>query len=227
MEDNIKILYHGSRGGIDGDIKPISRDRCDFGRGFYMGTNSNQAKTLVANDSAPFFYQLEMDLNKICKDKILELKDMDWAFFVLYNRRRMESVKNTEFYKKYKHMADGKDIIIGPIADDAMNETMHKFMDSQITDKAFLESIRVLNFGNQYVAKTDYSCSCIKILTERELYGKELSDAVVIQINQRKQGTQMAEEIQRKYRREGRYFDEIIDEVKKDAINRQEQRNKR
>ena len=39
-----KILFHGSRGGIDGNIKPISRVRCDFGKGFYMGEDSNQAK---------------------------------------------------------------------------------------------------------------------------------------------------------------------------------------
>lgn len=223
MDKNIKILYHGSRGGIEGDIKPISRARCDFGQGFYMGTNSTQAKTLVANDSAPYFYQLELDMSKFSQDKMLELKDMEWAFFVLYNRRRMEPIKNTDFYQKYKHLADGKDLIIGPIADDAMNETMHKFIESQITDKAFLESIRVLNFGNQYVAKTDYACSCIKIVTERDLHGKELSDAVVLQINQRKQGTQLAEEIQKRYRREGRYFDEILEDIKKQSLNKQEQ----
>lgn len=28
------ILYHGSRGGIEGGIKPVSRERCDFGKGF-------------------------------------------------------------------------------------------------------------------------------------------------------------------------------------------------
>lgn len=28
-------LFHGSRGGIVGDIKPQSRVHCDFGKGFY------------------------------------------------------------------------------------------------------------------------------------------------------------------------------------------------
>lgn len=31
------ILYHGSKGGIKGNIKPISREFCDFGKGFYLG----------------------------------------------------------------------------------------------------------------------------------------------------------------------------------------------
>lgn len=30
-----ETLFHGSRGGIEGDIKPISRPRCDFGQGFF------------------------------------------------------------------------------------------------------------------------------------------------------------------------------------------------
>ena len=32
------ILYHGSKSGIKGPIAPISRERCDFGKGFYMET---------------------------------------------------------------------------------------------------------------------------------------------------------------------------------------------
>ncbi len=44
------ILYHGSRGGIDGEIQPISRVRCDFGKGFYMGESEEQAKGLIAED---------------------------------------------------------------------------------------------------------------------------------------------------------------------------------
>ena len=35
----IITLYHGSKEGIQGDIAPVSRVRCDFGRRFYMGTD--------------------------------------------------------------------------------------------------------------------------------------------------------------------------------------------
>lgn len=54
------LLYHGSRGGIQGDIRPNSRPRCDFGQGFYMGTNPLQAKSLVASDTAPYFYVVNL-----------------------------------------------------------------------------------------------------------------------------------------------------------------------
>lgn len=63
------ILYHGSRGGIEGNIVPISRIRCDFGKGFYMGTNPMQAKGIVVDDSVPVFYELKLNLSAIPNDK--------------------------------------------------------------------------------------------------------------------------------------------------------------
>lgn len=44
-------LYHGSKSGLTGTIAPVSRDVCDFGRGFYMGTESNDVIVgKIAND---------------------------------------------------------------------------------------------------------------------------------------------------------------------------------
>lgn len=49
------ILYHGSRGGIEGNIKPESREKCDFGKGFYLGENPMQVRGLICGDSDPVF----------------------------------------------------------------------------------------------------------------------------------------------------------------------------
>lgn len=70
------ILYHGSRGGIKGNIQPSSRELCDFGKGFYMGTNMAQAKSLVVEDANPYFYTLRLNLSKIPENRILNLTDM-------------------------------------------------------------------------------------------------------------------------------------------------------
>ena len=96
MAGNICILYHGSRGGISGDIKPISRIHCDFGKGFYMGTNQNQVKSLVSNDPNPYYYRLELNIDCLDKDRVLQLTDMDWAYFVLFNRGKLKSVKDSD-----------------------------------------------------------------------------------------------------------------------------------
>ena len=209
-----KILYHGSRGGIVGSIQPQSRVRSDFGVGFYMGTNPDQAKSLVANDQAPYFYTLKLKIEEIPEDQILKLDGMDWAYFVLYNRGKLDTVKTSELYRQCRHLGDGKELIIGPIADDAMNESMNRFIHGQITDKAFLESIKAIDYGMQYVAKTEHACSCIEILQEKELYGKELDDANRLAQKRRTKGGIVADQMQAKYRREGKFFDEILEEIK-------------
>ena len=88
MED--VILFHGSRGGIDGKIKPISRVRCDFGQGFYLGTNAQQAKAIVIDDDSPYFYTMKLKLSEIPEDRILNLtNDKDWLYTILANRKRV------------------------------------------------------------------------------------------------------------------------------------------
>ena len=48
--DNSRIfLYHGSKSGIVGAVAPKSRRQCDFGQGFYMGTEPSQTLTLSSN----------------------------------------------------------------------------------------------------------------------------------------------------------------------------------
>ena len=144
MED--LILYHGSRGGLHGPIAPKSRVRCDFGKGFYMGTDENQAKALVAGDETPYIYELKLKRSEMDRSDILHLEGMEWAYFILYNRGRLEPIKNTPFYRKYETMARKYDLIVGPIADDNMAMVIREFMNDRITDKALLESIQSINY---------------------------------------------------------------------------------
>ena len=204
------ILFHGSRGGIQGDIQPKSRPRCDFGYGFYMGTNELQAKTLVASDADLYFYKLNVRLSELPDDRILEVKDLDWAYFVLYNRGKLESIKGTAFYKKYQAMGQDKDFIIGPIADDNMSRVIKEFVNNQITDKALLESLRVIDYGIQYVAKTPMACSLIDKIHEVQMQEEETIPLVFKSFERRQEGLDSAEQMIWKYRRNGKYFAEII-----------------
>ena len=60
MHPDKMILYHGSKSGIQGKIKPASRDRCDFGAGFYMGTDPLQPLTLICDYEQSVFYILSL-----------------------------------------------------------------------------------------------------------------------------------------------------------------------
>lgn len=138
MASNSMILYHGSKSGIKGNIAPISRDKCDFGKGY--------------------------------------------------------------------------DLIIGSIANDRMFVVLDRFFNGDITDVALINSWSVLKLGKQYVALTKKACERIIIVDEYVLSGEEREILKQENLQNRAKGVAMAEEICRKYRREGRYFDELIKE---------------
>ena len=206
--DNKLVLYHGSKKGIVGDIAPISRDECDFGSGFYMSTNTLQPLTLVCNEDKPKFYTVELDLTGL---KVLTVEiGMDWAMLIAYYRKEMESAKGTPIYEKYAHMADGYDVIIGYIANDRMYTELSRFFNRTLTDVALINCLSALDLGKQYVAISEKACRQIKILKEEPLSQLELSLLKDMSAERRKEGIALAEEIEVKYRREGKFFDEIL-----------------
>ena len=206
--DNKLVLYHGSKKGIVGDIAPISRDECDFGSGFYMGTNTLQPLTLVCNEDKPKFYTVELDMTGL---KVLTVEiGMDWAMLIAYYRKEMESAKGTPIYEKYAHMADGYDVIIGYIANDRMYTELSRFFNKTLTDVALINCLSALDLGKQYVAISEKACKQIKILKEEPLSQLELSLLKDMSAERRKEGIALAEEIEVKYRREGKFFDEIL-----------------
>ena len=206
--DNKLILYHGSKKGIIGDVAPISREECDFGRGFYMGTSTLQPLTLICNEDKPKFYAVKLDLTGL---KALTVDvGMDWAMLIAYHRKEMESAKGTAVYEKYAHMADGYDVIIGYIANDRMYTELFRFFNKTLTDVALIHCLSALDLGKQYVAISEKACRQIKILKEETLSPLELALLKDMSAERRKEGVALAEEIEVKYRREGKFFDEIL-----------------
>lgn len=206
--DDRLILYHGSKKGIEGNIQPISRDECDFGEGFYMGTTTLQPLTLVCSEPKPKFYSVEIDLTGL---KVLEVGiNMDWAMMIAYYRKEMEDVKNTPIYEKYSTFADGYDLVIGYIANDRMYTELSRFFNKGLTDVALMKCLSALDLGMQYVAKTQKACDQIKIIKEEPIYPIELSALIELSVARRKEGIALAEEIEVQYRREGKFFDEIL-----------------
>lgn len=207
-EKDRNIFYHGSKSGIIGNIQPISRAECDFGQGFYMGTSTLQPLTLVCTEEKPKFYTVEFDLSGL---KVLEVEiGLDWAMLIAYYRKQMDRVEGSAIYEKYVHFADGYDVIVGYIANDRMYTELARFFNGTITETALLKCLSVLDLGKQYVAITQKACDQIKIIEERDFYLLERLALQDKSIERRSEGIALANEVVKKYRREGRFFDEII-----------------
>lgn len=204
------VLYHGSRSGIDGSIRPISRERCDFGRGFYMGTQIHQPLTLICSFEKAAVYTLELDLTGL---KVLHIPaGIEWAMAIAFSRGKLEDIKGTPLYEKYRKMLGGHDLIVGKIADDRMFYVLDRFFMGDITDRGLAESLSALQLGEQYVALTEKACGQIVILERRDI--SELERLCIYDMSEqnRKQGIDAANDICRNRRREGRFFDEILKE---------------
>ena len=200
-------LFHGSKNGLNGKIQPISRALCDFGKGFYMGTSREQPETLICNYSDSVLYKLELDDSGL---KVVDLPlGLDWALFVAYNRGRIANDAKSVIAPTLDLIKDA-DIIKGYIANDRMYVVLDRFFDGEITDKALVESLSALKLGIQYVAVTQKACDAIKILEEKK-YTKNERDSLILKSEENRQlGISLANDICRKFRREGKYFDEII-----------------
>lgn len=177
-----------------------------------MGTEPSQALTLICDYEKSKFYIVSIDTNKLTHIEVPA--NIDWAMLVAYHRGKMEKIIDTPFYNKYRDMTSNKDLIIGNIANDRMFFVIDNFFVGNVTDAALVNSLSALQLGKQYVAVSQKGCDAVRIETEVELsYLERLFIKEVAEEN-RARGISLANDICKNYRREGMFFDEILDEAK-------------
>ena len=212
-------LYHGSREGISGQIRPDrSRRYCDFGQGFYMGVDIHQPRTLICGKDAvsPTMYTVEFDLDGLAVERMPS--GLDWALFVAYNRNRMEPYATERFYERYRNIRRSADVIFGKIADDRIFKTVSRFFEGEITAPCLVEALGALNLGDQYCAITPKACAAIRVIDEHPLSESEVETYRQRAVRQHELALQRTDEIIRRWRRNtGLFFDEILDRMAKEG----------
>lgn len=150
-------LYHGSNILIDKIDLSKSKPNKDFGRGFYLSDNEEQAlemakfKTLTLGGD-PLISVFEFDENIITnntlKVKVFLDYSEEWADFVFANR---EGLDNVEEY----------DIVYGPIANDTVGLQIRKLKSGNIDKAEFLNRLKYMKgitfqyyFGTENAIKT-------------------------------------------------------------------------
>ncbi len=208
------VLYHGSKSGIDGQIAPISRAKCDFGAGFYMGTDPMQPLTLICDYEKSKFYIVSISLDGL---NHLDIPvDLSWAMIVAFNRGKMDSIKGSKLFEMYRNTCIDKDLITGSIANDRMFYVLDNFFQGNITDMALIKSLSALESGKQYVAVSQRGCDAVRIEKEIPISYLEKRFLQDVSEKNRVKGVSIANEICKNYRREGQFFDEILDEAKEE-----------
>ncbi len=135
------ILYHGSNVKIEVPNLEKSKPYKDFGRGFYLSADKNQAlrmaeqKTLQLLIGEPIVSEFEFDETLLksneLKVKIFEDYSVEWANFILQNR----DVHNQHPIHEY-------DIVYGPIADDGVTFQLRRYQAGTISIEELVKELK-------------------------------------------------------------------------------------
>lgn len=205
----LKIIFHGSKNMIEGTISPnYVRLNNDFGSGFYCGESIEQTTSFVSRFQDSSIYILRFD-EKDLKFVNFEV-NQEWMLAVAYFRGRLQEYENNILIQNIINKVKNSDYIIAPIADNRMFRIMDRFTDGEITDEQCKHCLAATNLGKQYVLLTEKATSKVNILercyiskAEREIYLTKKQSEINDSDNKVKFALI-------KYKREGKYIEEIL-----------------
>lgn len=132
-------LYHGSNIRIDNIDLGMSKPYKDFGKGFYLSDNKDQAmdmakfKTSIFGGSAIVtifeFDVLGLDSSNL-KIRRFDSYSEEWLDFIISNREG--------------HQVEKYDFVYGPIADDKVGFQLRRYKDEVIDRAELLERLKYM-----------------------------------------------------------------------------------
>lgn len=134
-------LYHGSNVTIEKIDLTRSKRGKDFGKGFYLNANPNQAMAMAVrtarfmDEGQPTLSCFEFDETAVdelgLKIKVFPDYSEEWAEFVVMNRKNNSDIP-----------AHSYDIVIGPIADDTVGVQIRRFIMGYMSASALVEELK-------------------------------------------------------------------------------------
>lgn len=154
------ILYHGSNISIKEIDLSKSKPNKDFGQGFYLSENEEQAlqmatfKALILGGE-PIVTKFEFEESVMMSDslriKVFTDYSEEWADFVFANREGRGSLQY--------------DIVYGPIANDKVGLQIRKLKDGAIDKSEFLTRLKYMKgVTYQYYFGTESAIKYLKAL---------------------------------------------------------------
>lgn len=154
------ILYHGSNCEFDKVDLMRSKPGKDFGRGFYLSANQDQAAEMAKikvdqmDIGIPSVMAFYVDDEAMKNLKILRFDDYseDWAKFILMNRNNATDKP-----------AHNYDIVIGPIANDRVGVQLWRYENNDIDLPTLVHNLRYMKgITIQYFFGTEKAVKLLK-----------------------------------------------------------------
>ena len=154
-------VYHGSDTVVQKPRILHSKRRMDFGSGFYTTQSRTQAekwaRSVRRRRDSPEAFVTEFDYEEKPGMNVLIFDGpfAEWFDFIIRNR------KGT-FTHDY-------DIIIGPVADDSVYDTLFLFESGYITREEAIRKLNSAKLDGQILFHTDKSLECITYIDSWEV----------------------------------------------------------
>jgi hypothetical protein len=159
---NDQLLYHGTNTEFTAIDLAYSRNRRDFGKGFYTTTLMTQAEDWAKNiqirygGEGAFLYVFEY-----CHDLSLKIKTFDGLC-----AEWLEMVKDNRLNGGIQHEFD---MVKGPIANDNTMPTLALYVDGTLSLEATLLQLSYFKANDQVSFHTERSLRNLRLIERRRL----------------------------------------------------------
>lgn len=154
------ILYHGTN--VPFDVIDLSRSKPnkDFGRGFYLSADKEQAMEMAVakadqlETGTPTVIAYEVDETQMSTLKVLRFESYseEWAKFILLNRNNASGMAAHDY-----------DIVIGPIANDRVGVQLWRYETQAIDLPTLVRNLQYMKGVTiQYFFGTERAIKLLK-----------------------------------------------------------------
>ncbi|MGN0735766.1 MAG: DUF3990 domain-containing protein [Anaerovoracaceae bacterium] len=151
------ILYHGSNLEVKEPKIIKSKRLLDFGTGFYLTTDYEQAKkwalrtTSRREEGTPSITIFSFDENELDKLDVLTFEgpNKEWLRYISANRTD-------------KAAGDSYDIVMGPVANDQAIRTVNNYLKGYFDEEIAIQLLLPQNLKDQVVFKTEKALAMLK-----------------------------------------------------------------
>lgn len=171
-------VYHGSYIKVDNIDLEKCKPNKDFGRGFYVTAFRKHAEEWAKvigekNGTDGFVTEFEFSENdftkSICKIKHFDAYNEEWLDFVVKNRDKNSKTPSHDY-----------DIVIGPVADDKVQNTLRLYLKGKISKEKFLKMLAHHEETNQICFCTLNSLQTIDRIDDTPTYDMVIISEPVI-----------------------------------------------
>lgn len=159
-------LYHGSNQIINEiDLKQSHRGK-DFGQGFYLSPDLQQAKDMALTTveregfgepavTTFVFDETVLSTNSELRVKLFSAYSEEWAMFIVANRTNRTDVPIHDY-----------DIVCGPIANDRVGPQVRRFQNGWIDAQQLVEELKFVKPTFQYFFGTPKAIQLLNRISE-------------------------------------------------------------